>query len=60
MYWNNVETQPGTGYPRNWMEAGGGFDENGNLKDGNRCRIMVLDYGGAMGLQPRGAIRKCR
>jgi len=44
MYWNNVETQPGTGYPRNWMEAGGGFDEQGNLKDGI-VPDMVLDYG---------------
>jgi len=25
MYWNNVETQPGEGYPRNWAEGGGGF-----------------------------------
>ena len=44
MYWNNVETHPGTGYPRNWMEAGGGFDEEGNLKDGI-IPDMVLDYG---------------
>jgi len=44
MYWNNVETQPGTGYPRNWMEAGGGFDSEGNLKDGI-IPDMVLDYG---------------
>jgi respiratory nitrate reductase beta subunit len=44
MYWNNVETHPGAGYPRNWMEAGGGFDEEGNLKDGI-IPDMVLDYG---------------
>lgn len=44
MYWNNVETHPGAGYPRNWMEAGGGFDENGNLRDGI-IPDMVLDYG---------------
>ena len=44
MYWNNVETQPGTGYPRNWMEAGGGFDKDGNLNDGI-IPDMVLDYG---------------
>ncbi|WP_457624475.1 4Fe-4S dicluster domain-containing protein [Persephonella sp.] len=44
MYWNNVETQPGTGYPRNWMEAGGGFDADGNLKDGI-IPDMVMDYG---------------
>jgi len=44
MYWNNVETMPGEGYPRGWMEAGGGFDEQGNLKDGI-IPDMVLDYG---------------
>jgi DMSO reductase family type II enzyme iron-sulfur subunit len=25
MYWNNVESQPGRGYPRNWETLGGGF-----------------------------------
>ncbi len=44
MYWNNVETHPGAGYPKNWMEAGGGFDQEGNLKDGI-IPDMVLDYG---------------
>ena len=23
MYWNNVETAPGKGYPKNWQESGG-------------------------------------
>ncbi len=44
MYWNNVETHPGAGYPRNWMESGGGFDDQGNLKDGI-IPDMVMDYG---------------
>ncbi|MDE2227913.1 MAG: 4Fe-4S dicluster domain-containing protein [Alphaproteobacteria bacterium] len=36
MYWNNVETRPGTGYPKNWEQKGGGFDEHGQLRaDGN-------------------------
>jgi len=26
MYWNNVETKPGEGYPRNWEEKGGGYE----------------------------------
>ena len=26
MYWNNVETKPGQGYPRDWEEKGGGFE----------------------------------
>ena len=34
MYWNNVETRPGDGYPRKFEEMGGGFDENGQLKMG--------------------------
>jgi complex iron-sulfur molybdoenzyme family reductase subunit beta len=25
MYWNNVETRPGDGYPRDWEEHGGGW-----------------------------------
>ncbi len=25
MYWNNVETRPGQGYPKNWDKIGGGF-----------------------------------
>jgi len=28
MYWNNVETRPGTGYPKNWEQKGGGFDKD--------------------------------
>jgi DMSO reductase family type II enzyme iron-sulfur subunit len=34
MYWNNVETRPGTGYPRNWESLGGGFDAAGALREG--------------------------
>lgn len=32
MYWNNVETHPGTGYPRGWHTMGGGFDRYRNLQ----------------------------
>jgi complex iron-sulfur molybdoenzyme family reductase subunit beta len=35
MYWNNVETRPGDGYPRKWEELGGGFDEAGALREGS-------------------------
>lgn len=31
MYWNNVETRPGDGYPKSWETLGGGFDANGNV-----------------------------
>ncbi len=34
MYWNNVETRPGDGYPKKWESLGGGFDQNGQLKEG--------------------------
>jgi DMSO reductase family type II enzyme iron-sulfur subunit len=27
MYWANVETRPGQGYPRRWDRVGGGFEE---------------------------------
>ncbi len=27
MYWNNVETRPGTGYPRQWDRLGGGWKD---------------------------------
>jgi len=32
MYWNNVETHPGTGYPRGWHAMGGGFDPQRHLR----------------------------
>ncbi|KIM09609.1 MAG: chemotaxis protein CheY [Sulfurovum sp. FS08-3] len=44
MYWNNVETYPGEGYPKKWMELGGGFDAAGDLKDGIIPNIQA-DYG---------------
>lgn len=34
MYWNNVETKPGAGYPKDWESLGGGFDEQGHLREG--------------------------
>ena len=44
MYWNNVETYPGTGYPKNWMELGGGFDAAGDLQPGIIPNLEA-DYG---------------
>ncbi len=32
MYWNNVETHPGIGYPKGWHTIGGGFDERHQLR----------------------------
>jgi DMSO reductase family type II enzyme iron-sulfur subunit len=45
MYWNNVETRPGKGYPRNWDAIGGGFDRNGHLRPSPLPTIE--DYGKA-------------
>ena len=43
MYWNNVETQPGKGYPKNYTDMGGGFDDEGYLKVGTEP--AEEDYG---------------
>jgi DMSO reductase family type II enzyme iron-sulfur subunit len=32
MYWNNVETAPGAGYPRNYHRKGGGFNRRRQLR----------------------------
>ena len=42
VYWRNVETRPGKGYPRNWDQDGGGY-ENGELKVGREPTLG--DYG---------------
>ena len=44
MYWNNVETHPGSGYPHNWRKSGGGFDAEGRLKAGH-IPNLARDYG---------------
>ena len=44
MYWNNVETFPGKGYPKDWREAGGGFDAAGNIQRG-KIPSIASDYG---------------
>ncbi|TAK55649.1 MAG: respiratory nitrate reductase subunit beta [Gammaproteobacteria bacterium] len=43
MYWNNVETQPGQGYPRDYQQMGGGFSSPGALRAGIEPRKE--DYG---------------
>lgn len=61
MYWNNVETMPGKGYPRDWQESGGGFDANGNLRPGQIPSLekdygvpFDLNYEKALGTGPQG------
>jgi|TARA_B100000959_G_C14998117_1_gene631853 complex iron-sulfur molybdoenzyme family reductase subunit beta len=44
MYWNNVETQPGRGYPKDYMDYNAGWDDNGNLKSGGIPNVPE-DYG---------------
>jgi len=48
MYWNNVETQPGRGYPKNYAQLGGGFIQSG--PDAGKVNFgplpgIVPDYG---------------
>lgn len=43
MYWNHVETKPGKGYPKDWEEAGGGWNGD-KLKPGRLPRLHE-DYG---------------
>jgi DMSO reductase family type II enzyme iron-sulfur subunit len=45
MYWNNVETHPGKGYPMNWQQKGGGF-KNGALQTDGKLPPMEA-YGAA-------------
>ncbi len=42
MYWRNVETAPGVGYPRNWADKGGGW-KNGEVVHGRRPALS--EYG---------------
>jgi nitrate reductase beta subunit len=46
MYWNNVETHPGDGYPRDWENSGGGWESESHdsYKDGELPSSE--DYGG--------------
>ena len=46
MYWNNVETHPGEGYPRGWENLGGGFVD-GTLQLNSPLPKIVESYGAA-------------
>lgn len=45
MYWNNVETHPGKGYPMNWQQKGGGFRNGALQTDG---KLPPLEAYGAV------------
>ena len=39
-YWNNVETLPGTGYPKHWSEIGG-RDDKGGVVNAARSQMSI-------------------
>ncbi|MEN8108237.1 MAG: 4Fe-4S dicluster domain-containing protein [Pseudomonadota bacterium] len=62
MYWNNVESKPGEGYPRNWESMGGGFQggqpdagifpTNSDYGLGDQGQIVDFDYPTRLGHDP--------
>jgi len=64
MYWNNVESRPGDGYPRNWESKGGGFQggqpdpgifpTNSEYGLGPQGEIVDYDYQAGLGLDLQG------
>jgi aldehyde:ferredoxin oxidoreductase len=53
-YWNNVETQPGQGYPRRWEESGG-RDASGAVERGE-LPSLEDDYGRAWSFNHRDVV----
>ncbi|MDP2812026.1 MAG: respiratory nitrate reductase subunit beta [Rhodocyclaceae bacterium] len=45
MYWNHVESMPGKGYPRDWEQAGGGWEAGGDKLKPGRLPRLAEDYG---------------
>lgn len=45
MYWNNVETKPGAGYPRDWEEMGGGWESADREERADSEMPTQQDYG---------------
>lgn len=43
MYWNNVETMPGKGYPKGYLDMDAGFDKDNKVKLGGLPSLK--DYG---------------
>ncbi|MCC7412364.1 MAG: 4Fe-4S dicluster domain-containing protein [Gammaproteobacteria bacterium] len=54
MYWNNVETQPGQGYPRGYAAMGGGIDSGGDPRLGDLP--AAEDYGIPWEYDPQQAL----
>jgi len=45
MYWNNVESRPGAGYPREWEKAGGGWLPDKRRLNLGRVPDIKSEYG---------------
>jgi len=62
MYWRNVETVPGKGYPMNWRSKGGGF-EDGEVQSGELPSLdqygvpFEFDYSGRLFEGKKGRVR---
>jgi DMSO reductase family type II enzyme iron-sulfur subunit len=62
MYWRNVETTPGKGYPMNWESKGGGY-KNGKLQEGQLPSLaqygipFEFDYAGRLFEGKQGRVR---
>lgn len=62
MYWRNVETTPGKGYPMNWQSKGGGY-KNGELQSGGLPSLaeygvpFEFDYSGRLFEGKAGRVR---
>ena len=54
VYWNNVETLPGQGFPRRWQESGG-RDADGAVKRGE-LPSLEADYGRAWKFNHRDVV----
>ncbi|MFB6123030.1 MAG: 4Fe-4S dicluster domain-containing protein [Haloferacaceae archaeon] len=56
MYWNNVETRPGEGYPRDWENQGGGWQSD----EHSQRRVGTVpdqeDYGEAWSFDHQGVL----
>ncbi|MCP3693848.1 MAG: respiratory nitrate reductase subunit beta, partial [Planctomycetaceae bacterium] len=53
-YWNNVETMPGTGYPKNWDQLGS-RTETGEVKRG-KIPNLDTEYGRSMNFDHQAVI----
>jgi len=56
MYWNNVETKPGEGYPRGWEESGGGWKSDAHSERQPGDIPEKEDYGAAWEFNQQEAI----